>query len=317
MTSRPGGWWRPGGAPGGTVVAWTGVAVAVLAISVSAPVTSVTAAPAFGLAFWRAALGTASLGPWLLLARPGELAAAGPVARRRAALAGCWLALHFVCWLPSLRLTSVAASTALVATTPVWTTLFGRLRGERVPAGRAVGVGLALVGILAVTGVDLGRSWSALAGDLLAVAGGITGAAYVDVGERARQQLSATAYSTVAYGVAAVLLLPVCLALGIPLTGYSGHTWLQVAVIVLGAQVIGHSTLNAALPVVGATPLALALLFEVPGAILVSWLWYGLAPPAAVLPGTLLLLAGLVAVLRARPVAQVTPAAPIGPGTGG
>lgn len=294
MTTRQAGRWRTGG----PVLAWAGVAVAVLSVSISAPVTSVTAAPAFGLAFWRAALGTASLGPWLLL-RPRELADAGPSARRRAALAGCWLAVHFVCWLPSLKLTSVAASTALVATTPVWTTLFARVRGERVSAARAAGVGLALLGILAITGVDLGRSWSAVAGDLLALAGGITGAAYVDVGERARAQLSATAYSTVAYGVAAVLLLPVCLAAGIPLTGYSGHTWVQVAVIVLGAQVIGHSTLNAALPVVGATPLALALLFEVPGAVLVSWAWYGVAPPVAVLPGTLLLLAGLVTVLRA------------------
>lgn len=295
----------------GRLAAWAGVAVAVAAISVSAPVTSVTAAPALALAFWRAALGTASLAPWLLLSRaPGTPWAASPTARRRAALAGVWLALHFAAWLPSLKLTSVAASTALVATTPVWTTLFGRVRGERVPPGRAAGVGLALLGILAITGVDLGRSWSALAGDLLALAGGVAGAGYVDVGERARQELSAVAYSSVAYGVCAVLMLPVCLAAGVPLLGYSGHTWVQIAVIVVGAQLVGHSTLNAALPVVGATPLALALLFEVPGAILVSWAWYGISPPVAVLPGTLLLLSGLVAVLRARPVAHVTPAAP-------
>jgi drug/metabolite transporter (DMT)-like permease len=292
------------------VLAWVGVAVAVAAIAVSAPVTSVTAAPALGLAFWRAALGTASLGPWLLAARPLELARAGSLPRRRAVLAGVWLALHFTCWLPSLRLTSVAASTALVATTPVWTTLFARFRGEPVPPGRATGVGLAMLGILAVTGVDLGRSWSAAAGDLLALAGGVAGAGYVDVGERARQQLSATAYSTVAYGVCGLLMLPVCLVARVSLLGYSGHTWLQVAVIVVGAQLVGHSTLNAALPVVGATPLALALLLEVPGAVLVSWVWYATAPPVAVLPGTLLLLAGLVAVLRARPVAHVTPPAP-------
>ena len=293
------------------MLAWAGVAVAVASISVSAPVTSVTAAPALALAFWRAALGAAAVGPWLLLRHPGELRLAGARPRRQAVLAGVWLAVHFAAWLPSLKLTSMAASTALVATTPVWTVLFGRLRGERVPPALTWGVGVALVGVLAITGVDIGRSWGAAAGDLLALAGGIAGAGYVDVGVRARAVLSPSGYSTVAYGTCAVLILPVALVAGVPLLGYGSHTWLQVAVVVVGAQLVGHSTLNAALPVLGATPLALALLFEVPGAVLVSWAWYGVAPPVAVLPGTLLLLTGLVVVVRSGAVADVTSPAPV------
>ena len=37
------------------------------------------------------------------------------------------------------------------------------------------------------------------------------------------------------------------------------------------------------------------MLLEVPGASLVAWAWLGQVPPLAVLPGTVLVLAGLVA----------------------
>jgi hypothetical protein len=43
---------------------------------------------------------------------------------------------------------------------------------------------------------------------------------------------------------------------------------------------------------------ALSLLLEVPR-LLVAWAWLGVPPPVGVVPGTVLVLAGLIAVLRA------------------
>jgi len=288
-----------GRVPAGRVLAWFGVAIGVLAVSVSAPVTSATAAAPLAVAFWRATIGAAATGSYLAVRRPGELRAAPAPVRRDAALAGLLLALHFGLWLPSLRLTSVIASTALVSTTPVWTVLLDRLRGVRVPRSVLLGVAMALAGVLAITGVDAVRSASAALGDLLALLGGIAGAGYVVAGERARRWLTPSAYSTAACLTCAVLLLPVCLLGGVAVVGFTARTWAEIGVVAVGAQIIGHGSLNAALPVVGATPLALALLFEVPGASLVAWAWLGVPPPAAVLPGTLLVLAGLVVVVRA------------------
>jgi len=48
------------------------------------------------------------------------------------------------------------------------------------------------------------------------------------------------------------------------------------------------------------TPMALAILLEVPGASLVAWAWLGRVPPPAVLPGTALMLLGLIVVVRSR-----------------
>ncbi len=48
-----------------------------------------------------------------------------------------------------------------------------------------------------------------------------------------------------------------------------------------------------------ATVTSLAILFEVPGAILIAALWLGQVPPVSILPAVLLLFVGLVLVIRA------------------
>jgi hypothetical protein len=88
----------------------------------------------------------------------------------------------------------------------------------------------------------------AVLGDLLALAGGLAGAGYVDLGERARRGLSPSGYSTVAYGTCALIKLVVCLATGVHLVGYQRGTWLQVLVIVVRA--------GAGRPVADVTPSA-------------------------------------------------------------
>ena len=51
---------------------------------------------------------------------------------RRLAWAGLALAAHFACWIASLRYASVAVSTLLVCTTPVWTEAFAIAMGQEI-----------------------------------------------------------------------------------------------------------------------------------------------------------------------------------------
>ncbi len=287
--------------------AWGLVVVAVLGISLAAPIAAATAAPALAVAFWRSAGGGLATVPLLALtvARRGPLAGGRPRGRwdgcAGCLAAGALLAVHFGLWLPSVRLTTVTASTALVATTPVWTVVFARWRGDPVPAAAWGGVGLALTGVVALTGIDAGHSVRHLAGDLLALGGGIAAAGYVQVGERVRRTTSTVVYTTVVYGVCALLLLPVCLVSGTPLAGWGPRTWIELGVLTFAAQLLGHSLFNAALPVVGATPLSLSVLLEVPGAALVAWLWLGTPPPWTIVPAAALILGGLVLAIRSIP----------------
>lgn len=275
------------------------IGVGVLGVSLAAPIAAATAAPALAVAFWRTAAATAVGAPYTLVRRRGELRDARP-AWRASVLAGLLLAVHFALWMPSLRLTSVTAATALVCTTPVWTVLLDRLRGAVVPRAVVAGTGTALAGVLVITGVDASSSTRALTGDLLALGGGAAAAGYVVAGERARRTWSTASYTLVAYGVCAAVLLVVCLAARVELGGYSTRTWVELAVLTLAAQLLGHSVLNHTLRSAGATTVSLAILLEVPGAALVAWVWLGQVPPPAVVPGAALVLAGLAVVVRSR-----------------
>jgi drug/metabolite transporter (DMT)-like permease len=274
--------------------------VGVLAVSTSGPLMAAMAAPALAIAFWRNMLASGVLVPAALTARRAELRSLTGSERRLAVAAGVLLAAHFATWVPSLSYTSVASATALVSTQPVWTALLARRGGERLPRTAWVGIAVAVVGAGVVSGVDITVSGRAFFGDLLAVAGGMFAAAYTIVGNRVRQSVSTTTYTSACYLTAALTLLLVCVASGQHLGGYPAKTWLELVALTVGPQLLGHSMFNYVLRRTSATLVALSILFEVPGATLLAAVWLHQHPPAGVLPGLVLLLLGLGAVVAGR-----------------
>lgn len=276
------------------------IAVALLAVSTSGPLIAATAAPALAIAFWRNALGTGALLPFALARHAGELRR---LSRREWALAlaaGALLAAHFGTWVPSLDYTTVASSTALVASQPIWAALIAKATGHRVPARAWLGIVIAVVGVVVLSGVDFALSARALWGDLLALVGGFFAAAYMTVGSRVRRSVSTTAYTVVCYGSCAALLGLVCVASGQQLVGYDGETWLKLLALTAGAQLLGHSLLNRVLRTTSPTVVSLSILLEVPGAAVIAAVWLGQVPPLAAVPAALLLLAGIALVIGAR-----------------
>jgi len=288
--------------------------VAVLAVSSSAPIIAYAAAPALAIAFWRNALSTVLLAPVAATRRRTEVRQLLYGARRpvlvSCVLAGVALAVHFGTWVPSAKLTSVADAVALGATQPVWQGLIASGQGRRPTRIMWIGIAVAVAGAVATTGADVAVSTRAVAGDLLALAGGMAIAVYTAFGERARTEISTITYTTICYGVCGVLLGAVCLMFGVRLAGYPGTTWLAIAGLVLGAQLLGHSMFNYALHRISATTIAVLILLEVPGAALIAWLWLGQAPNAASWPGLALLPVGVAIVVIGGRRAAVT--APVG-----
>ena len=281
----------------------TGIAigVALFAIASSAPLIAYAAAPALAIAFWRNALAVGVLTPVAGLRRRAELRRLASRAGRReglsCVLAGLALAVHFATWVPSAKLTSVAAATALVATQPVWQGLIALAQGRRLRPVIWTGIGVAVAGAVLATGADVTVSGRAVAGDLLAIAGGIAAAVYTALGERARTSVSTTTYTTVCYTVCSLVLLGVCAVGGVRLTGFDGRTWLAILALVAGAQLLGHSLLNYALHRVSATTISVLILLEVPGSGLIAWLWLGQTPRPGSLPGLALLVIGVAVVV--------------------
>jgi drug/metabolite transporter (DMT)-like permease len=273
--------------------------ISLVAVSTSGPLMAATAAPALAIAFWRNALASGVLLPVVLATCRDELRALDRRELRWAGLAGVFLALHFATWIPSLTFTSVASATALVATQPVWAALLSTLRGAPVSRPVWVGIGVAVAGALLLAGVDLRVSGEALVGDALAVAGGAFAAAYMVAGSEVRRSVSTTTYTFLCYSTTALIMLGVCLAWGQSLTGYDSRTWLQLAAITVGAQLLGHSLCNLVLRSTSATVLSLVLLFEIPGAALIAAAFLGQTPPLLALPAAALLVTGLALVIRA------------------
>lgn len=267
--------------------------VGLVAVSTSGPLMAAAAAPALAIALWRNVLAVAAIWPVALVTRRPELARLTARERRWALLAGLMLAGHFATWVPSLKFTSVASATALVATQPVWVAMIARATGHRVPRRTWLGIGIALVAVVVLTGVDFSLEPRALGGDLLAVLGGVFAAFYTVAGAEVRRTVSTTSYTALCYSTAGLVLLAACLVGHVALTGYDGRTWLQLLALTVGAQLLGHSVFNVVLRSTSATVISLVLLLEIPGAAVIAALALGQTPPLAALPAAGLLLVGL------------------------
>ena len=269
------------------------MAVGIVAVSTSGPLMAAIVAPALAVAMWRNVLAIVAIWPVALATRRPELGRLTKHELRWATGAGVLLALHFATWVPSLRYTSVASATAIVATQPVWVALIARASGHYIPPRAWLGIAVSLFAVVVLTGVDFSLDPKALTGDLLALLGGVFAALYTVAGAEVRRTVTTTTYTALCYSTAAVALLAACLIGGVQLWGFSGQTWVQLLALTLGAQLLGHSVFNMVLRSTSPTVVSLALLLEIPGAALIAAAALGQTPPLAALPAALLLLVGL------------------------
>jgi drug/metabolite transporter (DMT)-like permease len=186
-----------------------------------------------------------------------------------------------------------------VCSQAVWAGVLGRVLGERLPARAWVGVAVCLAGVLLVTGVDVSVSGRALAGDVLALLGGMFGGVYIVTGGFARRSLSTLAYTLVCYATCGLILLAVCLGSGQALTGYAAADWARIAALTLFGQLLGHSLFNFVLRSISPTLVSLSTLFTVPLAAIIAAVALGQTPPPAAVPALGLLLAGTALVISA------------------
>jgi drug/metabolite transporter (DMT)-like permease len=257
--------------------------------------------PKLAIAFYRCALAAAVLVPLAFARHRDELRGLTTSQRRLAVISGAFLASHFATWIPSLTYTTVAASSVLVTTQPLWVALFGRAIGERPDRRAFLGIGIALLGTLVIAGRDLGGSGQALIGDALALAGAIFGAAYVLSGRNLRRQMALVPYTAVVYGTAAVLLAGVLLVSGTPFVGYEPEVWLLFVLITIGPQFLGHTVFNYLLGHLEASVVAVAIMAEPVGATLLALVILDEVPAASAVVGGALILAGVyVAIATAR-----------------
>jgi drug/metabolite transporter (DMT)-like permease len=237
----------------------------------------------------------------LLSLRPRELALA--------LLSGALLAVHFWSWIGSLAYTSVASSTALVTTNPLWVGLASVLiLGERLSRKTIAGIVLTLAGSALIFASDSSSQNATLQpdpmlGNLLALLGAVAASGYLLIGRALRGRVGLLAYIWLAYGTAAVLLLVAVGTTGQTLLGYSMLAYTAMIGLALGPQLLGHTAFNWALRHLSATFVAVSILGEPVGSALLALLLFGERFAPLQLAGFLLLLGGIYLAARGeRPV---------------
>lgn len=278
------------------------LAAGVLAVSFSAIFVRWCEAPALVIAFYR--LFFASLFLILLTGRQ-TLAEVRSLSRQTiawSALSGCALACHFATWISSLSYTSVASSTVLVATVPVFVALGSVLiLRERVRPLLYWGLLIALAGTIVITRSDTHNGQNSLLGDSLALAGAIFAAGYFLLGRKLRRSMNTATYVTLCYAMAALVLLPGIFLLQQPLFSYSWQTFGLFALIALVPQMIGHTSFNWALQHLSAPTVSIAVLGEPIGASVLAFFLLQEGINSSALAGGVITLFGVALAIYAEP----------------
>lgn len=277
--------------------------VGVVAVSFSAIFIRLADAPALTIAFYRTGIAALLLLPLAVSRRRQEVRALTGRQVAIALLAGAMLAVHFAVWITSLSYTTIAASVVLVTTQPIFVAgLSWMLFGERIRAITVAGILVALAGAAVVSGGDISSPARprALEGDLLALAGAVTAAAYFVAGRRLRRDMSLLTYASLAYTTCALLLIPMVLISGSALTGFPAGTWGLFVLMAVVPQMLGHTVFNYLLRDVEATVVAITVMGEPVGATLLGLVVLGEAPSGSALIGGVLILAGIYLAVTAQ-----------------
>jgi len=272
----------------------------IIGIGTSGPLIAMSAMPVLTLIFWRNLGGSLMTVPFALRHRIDRTGA------KWAIFAGVVLALHFVGFFLAMRMTTVAAGTALVALQPIFAALFVKLTGGDIPSRAWMGMFVSFGGVLLISGVDLQISLRAFLGDVAAIISAALAAVYMLVGSKAQQTLETSTYTAICYFFCSITALPMALIAGNQIFSFEAREWWILLGLIFGAQFLGHTMFNSVLKRVSPAVVSLIVFFEVPvSAILAMW-WMDQRPPLGVIPGIALILFGCaLVVLRTRPTTPI------------
>ena len=200
--------------------------------------------------------------------------------------AGIFSTLDHGTWSMAIDYTRVANATLLNNMSPVWVALFAALVWrEQLTRKFWLGLVITIFGASAVIGADFFQDTGMTGGNLLALLSSVFYAGYFLVTQRGREKIAVLPYIWLVSLFGALGLLVFSLVLGMPLSGFSGTTWLIFLAAALLTQVggyfaiayaLGHLPASVVAPTLVLQPVITALLaVPLAGEMLSTWQWLG------------------------------------------
>jgi drug/metabolite transporter (DMT)-like permease len=279
--------------------------IAVVAVSWAAIFIKLTGAPPLATAFYRMSFATLFILPLALEKSLPEISKIRGKILIVTLLSGIFLGFHFAVWVTSLDYTSISNSVVLVTTQPIWVAVLSHfLLKEKVNLTVILAILLALSGSFIISGGDFKIAKANFYGDVLALIGAITAAAYLMCGRVVRQKLSLVSYIFMVYFVSAFVLGILCIIWRTPLYPYPPKTFLWFILLGLIPTIIGHTLYNWALKYLKTYLVAINILGEPVGATILAYLIFKQIPPTLTYLGAAAIFTGIFLVFWSHKKAE-------------
>lgn len=248
------------------------IAIGVVSVSLSAIFVKLSTADAGVTAFYRMFFTVVLMAPIFLWKHLSELKQLTKRDWLFSAIAGIFLAFHFILWFESLNYTSVASSTVLVTLQPLFafigTYLFFK---EKITLKTFVAAMTAIVGSALISWGDFRIGGTALYGDMLALIACALITIYLLFGQDVRQRLSLITYTMVLYSISTLTLFVYVIVKGESFGPYDTTNWLMFILLAIIPNLLGHTLFNWSLKWVSVNAISIAILFEPVGAAILAY----------------------------------------------
>ena len=246
----------------------------------------------FASAFWRTALAMPVLYVWMVVedrSRPDRPGFSLPIV-----LAGIFFAGDLFFWHLSILKTTIANSTFLATTAPLWVVLVAWFWfREATSRWTLIGLALCLAGGGALIGNSLQIDTSRLLGDAYGAATGVFFGLYFHAVRAGRRTHGAARLTFQASVVTSLCLLVVALVMEPRILPHSLQGWLAVLALGVVTQAAGQGLLSVALGTLPAVFSSLVIFLEAVIAAIFAWLALGEALSLAQIAGGIAIMVGI------------------------
>ncbi|TWT05878.1 DMT family transporter [Planomicrobium sp. CPCC 101079] len=252
------------------------IIIGVFSVALSAIFVKMTSADSGVTAFYRMLFSIIIMSPVFLWRYTHEIKKLSKRDWCFTAIAGIFLAFHFILWFESLNYTSVASSTVLVTLQPLFafagTYFFFK---ESISLKALFSGGITILGSVLIGYGDFRISGTALFGDMLALIACALITVYLLFGQNVRKRLSLITYTFVVYSVSTITLFFYIIAKGESFGPYPASEWMWFLLLAIIPNLLGHTLFNWSLKWVSTNVISIAILFEPVGAAILAFFILG------------------------------------------
>lgn len=210
-------------------------------------------------------------------------------------ISGIFLAIHFWFWFESLRLTSVASASTIVATEVIWVSIgfFLFLKGK-LSIKAVASIAVAFGGSALIAFSDSGAGGTHLQGDLFALLAAMAVAVYMLIGRIVRSGVSNTVYTYLVYSACAAGLLTMSMIQQQGLFDYGINGILIGLALAVFSTILGHSVFSWCLKYFSPSFVSASKLCEPVVAAILAGILFHEIPTAIQLAGCVLILGSVL-----------------------